>query len=136
MKKTFTFFSIILLSVSLQSQSIEYSKNSLSTLVTVDGILATTTGVAAGYILGNGYIQNAAHVTIGYITNNAEIENATHAKVGYVLNDGTIQNALHQNVGKINDDGSILNELNQPAGKAAGVLKTWAAVCFFFYKVN
>ena len=136
MNKIIFFFFLLASGLHLDAQTIEYSKNSLSAFITPEGILKGTTGVAAGYILPNGTIKNALHVTIGSIGNNGEIKNASDIIKGYVSPEGVVKNELQDVVGYVKVDGSVQNELGNKIGNAPGVPNTWAAICYFFYKVN
>lgn len=136
MLKAVTFFCVLLISFCANAQSIEHSKNSLAAIIKADGTLQGTTGVAVGYILGDGKIENADHVFVGNITSDGIIQNSIYQNVGYVIKGGTVQDAGHNVIGSVSDEGIILNAKGIVIGKAPGVKKTWAAVCFFFYKVN
>jgi hypothetical protein len=52
------------------------------------------------------------------------------------LNDGTVQNAGQVVVGKVLNTGVVQNADQQTVGNAPGVNIKWAAICYFFYKVN
>ncbi len=134
MKKIIMLFSVLILSTAIRAQTIQYTHDSPAKIKT-DGTMEGTTGVALGYVLPNGSIKNAAHTTIGTITNGV-VKNATQVVVGSVTPEGIVLDPQNVTLGYVLDDGVITDALGKLIGRAVGVNKTWAAVCFFFYKVN
>jgi hypothetical protein len=136
MKKVITLVLVVMSGFCLHSQSIEFNTTSLPAAIKTDGTLLSTTGVALGYILGDGSIKNTTNVIIGNITITGVVKNSSQETVGNVSNSGNVTNAQNQLVGTVNDAGDVLNAEGKIIGKAPGISKSWAAVCFFFYKVN
>ncbi|PKF73854.1 5-fold beta-flower protein [Chryseobacterium sp. PMSZPI] len=81
-------------------------------------------------------IESGSHNTNGYIKSDGTIESSSHSTVGYVKKDGTIENSSHSTLGYIKDDGTVENSSHSTIGYAKGIKKEWAAVVYFFFKLN
>ncbi|MGE8513186.1 MAG: 5-fold beta-flower protein, partial [Chryseobacterium culicis] len=56
--------------------------------------------------------------------------------VGYVKKDGTVENSSHSTIGYIKDDGTVENSNHSTIGYARGIKKEWAAIVYFFFKLD
>ena len=64
------------------------------------------------------------------------IEAGNHSTTGYVKADGTIEDSSHSTKGYLKKDGTIESASHSTIGYARGVPREWAALVFFFFKIN
>lgn len=136
MKKTL-FVGAVLFNLSLLSaQTIESGSRSTAGYIKSNGTIENSSHSTVGYITGSGTIENSSHSTIGYIKSDGTIQNKNSSTVGYVKKDGTVENSSHSTIGYIKDNGTVENGSHSTIGYASGIKKEWAAVAFFFFKLN
>ncbi|WP_410672533.1 5-fold beta-flower protein [Chryseobacterium rhizoplanae] len=68
--------------------------------------------------------------------NAGTIENQNRSTVGYVKKDGTVESGSRTTLGYIKDDGTVENSSRSTIGYAKGIKKEWAAVVYFFFKLD
>lgn len=136
MKKTlFTCFLLLNLSI-LNAQTIESGNRSTTGYIKTDGTIENSSRSTVGYIRSDGTIEDKSRSTIGYIKSDGTIENKSRSTVGYVKKDGTIENSSRSTIGYIKDDGTVENSSRSTIGYAKGIRKEWAAVVYFFFKLD
>jgi hypothetical protein len=136
MKKLVILGALVIMYSGVKSQTIQYSKSSISGIIKSDGSICGSTGVAAGYVKNDGTIENANHVAIGYLLSDGTIQDANHTVAGYIKSDGTVQDSQQNTIGYIKDDGTIQDAANTPIAHVPGIQKNWIAIAFFFFKMS
>lgn len=64
------------------------------------------------------------------------LESSSHSTTGYIRPDGTIGNSSHSTRVCIRNDGRLEDASHETIGYARQVKKEWAALLYFFFKMN
>ena len=107
-------------------------------MVTVmpDSSVQNASKVVSGYFRANGNIENSYNTLLGSLKKNGTVLDDRFAPVGYIKKDGSVQDSRYSTIGYVTKDGTVENSHHVAIGYAKGIKMEWAALIFFFFRLN
>ena len=113
--RLFLFAVLLMLTASVQAQTLRDSSNR-----------------NIGKVESDGTIRDGSNRMVGRIYTDGTMRDSSNRNIGKIESDGTVRDGMNRYLGKVESDGTIRNSSNSCIGHARGISHRQAAAFFFF----